>query len=63
MLMEVDSSLALAWATLCLSLYGEDTETLRWRLERRYRERPFLIDTRSLALTVLALAGSTVFRL
>ena len=37
MLAEVDSSLALAWATLCLSLYGEDTESLRGRLERRYR--------------------------
>ena len=63
MLSEVDSSLALAWGTLCLSLYGEDTESLKRRLERRYRERPFLVDTRSLALTLLALAESTVFRL
>lgn len=63
MLAEVDSSLALAWAILCLALYGEDSESLRWRLERRYRDRPFLVDTRALALTLLALAGSTVFRL
>jgi hypothetical protein len=63
MLAEVDSSLALAWGTLCLSLYGEDTESLRGRLERRYRQRPYLVDTRSLALTLLALAESTVFRL
>jgi hypothetical protein len=63
MLAEVDSSLALAWATLCLTLYGEDTESLKRRLERRYRERPFLVDTRSLALTLLALGGSGVFRL
>jgi squalene cyclase len=63
MLAEVDSTLALAWATLCLAAYGEDTESLHRRLERRYRERPFLVDTRSLALTVLALAQSTVFRL
>jgi hypothetical protein len=63
MLAEVDSSLALAWATLCLTLYGEDTESLKRRLERRYRKRPFLVDTRSLALTLLALAGSGVFRL
>jgi hypothetical protein len=63
MLAEVDSSLALAWATLCLTLYGDDTESLKRRLERRYRKRPFLVDTRSLALTLLALAGSGVFRL
>jgi hypothetical protein len=63
MLAEVDSILALAWATLCLSLYGEDTESLRRRLERRHRDRPYLVDTRSLALTLLALEGSTVFRL
>jgi hypothetical protein len=63
MLAEVDSSLALAWAILCLTLYGEDSESLRWRLERRYRDRPFLVDARALALTLLALAGSTVFRL
>jgi squalene cyclase len=63
MLAEVDSSLALAWATLCLSVYGEDTEGLRQRLEQRFRERPFLVDTRSVALTLLALTGSTVFRL
>jgi hypothetical protein len=63
MLAEVDSSLALAWATLCLTLYGEDTESLKRRLERRYRKRPFLVDTRSLALTLLALGGSGVFRL
>lgn len=63
MIAEVDSSLALAWATLCLTLYGEDTESLKRRLERRYRKRPFLVDTRSLALTLLALAGSGVFRL
>jgi len=63
MLAEVDSSLALAWATVCLTLYGEDTESLKRRLERRYRKQPFLVDTRSLALTLLALAGSGVFRL
>jgi Prenyltransferase and squalene oxidase repeat len=63
MLTEVDSSLALAWAILCLSLYGEDTESLQRRLELRYRQRPYLVDTRALALAVLALAGSTVFRL
>jgi hypothetical protein len=63
MLHEVDSSLALAWATLCLALYGEDTESLERRLEQRNRDRPFLVDTRSLALTILALARSAFFRL
>lgn len=63
MLAEVDSGLALAWATLCLTLYGEDTEGLRRRLEQLYRDRPFLLDTRSVALTLLALTGSTVLRL
>jgi Prenyltransferase and squalene oxidase repeat len=63
MLAAVDSSLALASATLCLSLYGEDTKALQRRLEQLYRERPFLVDTRSVALTLLALTGSTVLRL
>jgi Prenyltransferase and squalene oxidase repeat len=63
MLAEVHSSLALAWGTLCLSLYGENTESLRWRLAQRYRQRPYLVDSRSLALSLLALAESTVFRL
>jgi hypothetical protein len=59
----IDSTLGLAWATLCLSLYGEETGELRRRLQLRYRQRSLLVDTRSLALTLLALSGSEPFRL
>lgn len=60
---EVDSSLALAWSVLCLSIYGQDTAALRRRLEGRSPAGPRLVDTKTVALSVLALEGSEVFHL
>ena len=62
MLQHVESGLALAWATLCLSAYGENS-ALRGRLEERYARTAFLGETKAVALAVLAVTGgSEVFR-
>jgi hypothetical protein len=57
MLQRVDSGLALAWATLCFSAYGEDVAPLRHRLLERYERTAFLGETKVMALAVLALGG------
>jgi hypothetical protein len=63
MLQRVDSGLALAWATLCFSAYGEDVAPWRRRLAERYARTGFLGETRAVALALLALsAGAEVFR-
>jgi hypothetical protein len=59
----VDSGLALAWATLCFSAYGEDVTLWRQRLLERYARTAFLGETKVVALAVLALnGGSGVFQ-
>ncbi len=50
----VDSGLALAWVTLCLSLYGDDLTAWRRRLAKRHAETGFLGQTKSVALALLA---------
>jgi hypothetical protein len=63
MLQRVESGLALAWATLCFSAYGEDVTPWRQRLLERYAKTAFLGETKVVALAVLALnGGSKVFR-
>ena len=57
MLQRVDSGLALAWATLCFSAYGEDVAPLRHRLLERHERTAFLGETKVMALAVLALGG------
>jgi squalene cyclase len=63
MLQRVDSGLALAWTTLCLSAHDEDVVPLRERLARRYALTGFLGETKVVALALLALSdGAAVFR-
>jgi hypothetical protein len=54
MLTQVDSGLALSWAALCLSAYGQDVAPLLRRLHLSWTRTHFLADTRSIALAVLA---------
>jgi hypothetical protein len=63
MLEDVESGLALSWASLCFSIYGRDTSDLRRRLARTYEKTAFLGATRTLALAILAWKdGSNGFR-
>jgi hypothetical protein len=63
MLADVESGLALSWASLCFSIYGRDTSDLRRRLARTYEKTAFLGATRTLALAILAWKdGSNGFR-
>jgi hypothetical protein len=63
MLEHVSSGLSLAWATLCFSAYGEDSEPWRRRLRDRYGRTRFLDEPRAIALALLAMTGGAeVFR-
>lgn len=63
MMQSTDSGLALAWSTICLSLYGQDASALRKRLEQRFVKTKFLGETKALALGVLAYGnGMRYFR-
>lgn len=59
MIEENDSGLALSLAILCLRAYGEDTSLLRAQLADNLDAIESFGETRSMALAVLALAGST----
>jgi hypothetical protein len=54
LLAAAESGLALAWATLCLSVYGEETARARPLLSRAWERTRFLGSTRTLALAALA---------
>jgi hypothetical protein len=54
---EVDSGLALALASLCLDVYGQDSSAFRTRLVAVFDETRFFGKTRSVALALLALSG------
>jgi hypothetical protein len=62
MLQHVESGLSLAWATLCFSAHGEDPAPWSRRLTACYERTGFLGETRAVALALLALTGSAVFR-
>jgi len=49
-----DSGLALGWATICLSVYGEDISELRKRLDQKFAKTKFLGETKPVALAILA---------
>ena len=49
-----DSGLALGWATICLSVYGEDISELRKRLDQKFARTKFLGETKPVALAILA---------
>lgn len=55
------SGLALALATICFSLYGEDVESWRRRLIEAYRRAGFFGEARTLALALLATTDNQAF--
>jgi hypothetical protein len=56
MMAEVESGLSLSWATLCLSLHGQDVAVWQQRLARCYAGSGFLHETRVIALALLAVS-------
>jgi hypothetical protein len=54
---ETNSGLALAWAAICLNLYGQETRDWQQRIDKRFAETKFLRETKTLALALLALNG------
>jgi hypothetical protein len=57
------SGLALSWAILCFSIYGRDVSEWRDLLVKQFEKTQFLGETKSLALSVLALTdGARFFR-
>jgi hypothetical protein len=64
MLKDVHSGLALSWSVICLSLYGQDTAKWKKLLEQDFEKTRFLGETKSVALSLLALGdGPTLFKL
>ncbi|HEU4340434.1 MAG TPA: prenyltransferase/squalene oxidase repeat-containing protein [Candidatus Binatia bacterium] len=61
MLKDVNSGLALSWSIICLSLYGEDTSEWKNYLEQSFRRTQFLGETKSVALSLLALGDGVKF--
>jgi hypothetical protein len=63
MLREVESGFALSWGIICLSLYGEDVAQWRMKLSASFEKTGFLSETKTLALSLLALNDPGTFRL
>jgi hypothetical protein len=64
MLEEVHSGLALSWSVICLSLYGQDTTKWKKLLAQDFEKTRFLGETKSLALSILALGnGPELFKI
>jgi squalene cyclase len=60
---QTDSGLALSWAAICGSLYGQDVASLRNSLAQRFAKTQFLVETKGLALAIVALGdGARYFR-
>ena len=60
----VDSGLALSWSIICFSLYGENVSRWRELLAQKFEKTQFLGETKTLALSLLALAdGDRFFRM
>lgn len=60
---QAGSGLALSWAILCFAVYGQDDISLRSLLAERFAKTQFLLETKVLALAVLALGdGARHFR-
>jgi hypothetical protein len=61
--LKADSGLALAWASVCFSLYGQDDAALKNSLAERFAKTQFLGETKTLALAILATSdGARYFR-
>ena len=57
MMQETDSGLSLCWATICLSIYGDDTDEWKRRIKKRFLMTGFLGEMKTLALSVIAVAS------
>lgn len=55
---ETDSGLALSWGTICLDLYGQKTDEWKALIAKRFEKTRFLGETKTLALSIIALNGS-----
>ncbi|MGH7873845.1 MAG: prenyltransferase/squalene oxidase repeat-containing protein [Candidatus Binatia bacterium] len=55
---ETDSGLALSWGTICLGLYGQKTDEWKALIAKRFEKTRFLGETKTLALSIIALNGS-----
>lgn len=63
MLKQVDSGLALSWSVICFDLYGKNTAEWKKRLAKNFEKTQFLGETKSVALSLLALGdGAKLFR-
>lgn len=51
---ETNSGLACAWAAICLSLYGQETEEWLERIAKRFAQTRFLGETKTVALALMA---------
>ena len=61
---ETDSGLALSWGTICLDLYGQNTDDWKKLIAKRFEKTRFLGETKSLALSIIALNdGNNPFRI
>jgi hypothetical protein len=61
---ETDSGLALCWATICFSIYGNDTHEWKRRIRKTFQMTGFLGETKTLALSLLAsLDDAKAFRI
>jgi squalene cyclase len=54
MMQETDSGLALCWASICLSIYGDETDESKRRIKKRFQMTGFLGETKTLALSLIA---------
>jgi hypothetical protein len=63
MITQVQSGLALSWATLCFALYGQDVRQWKGLLASTYEKTGFLGEVKSVAVSLLALGeGIAAFR-
>ncbi len=61
MIHQEQSGLSLSWTIICLSLYKHDTSWLREKLVEQYHLTQFLGQTKSLALSLMALSNRTEY--
>src|SRR5262245_8874778 len=64
MMREAGSGMALSWGILCLTLYDQDIREWKKVLLRNFEKTRFLGETKTLALSLLALGnGPSLFRI
>ena len=53
--LKTDSGLAIAWASICFAVYGQDNTAFKDALAQRFAKSQFLGENKALALALLAL--------